>query len=401
VHRLAARLLAAGRAAALRKPAERAVGLFWDAELDTVAPRRPPGDPGPAFWEWFLLDCGLSGRRGPVAAAFADKASDLSAAEEQLLLDWLLTPWRPYEVTETLGSRGVLVKDLLAGTERHAGPLGVPAGLIRSDILVGRLVPTGRLWRPGMALLRLPGTARAELLAYLRTCYQMARPGRHVSVEDFVDGQPHLYHHFLLLRGPDIGGSTLGTVRLLPFAPRQAWLQGTDGAHIRAILDRQPGLECESVTDVEVRYRWVDGAAGLARGELAFGPAGVRITADTAEDLTHMQGELAAALQGLAGPAVESALPVASREPAGGVADGPAGARFLARMLDGWAETASPLLGDRTPEEYCRSQTGRQAVSAMLLDLEQRLVRQKRLGRAGGDVAHIRDRLGLPGGAPV
>jgi hypothetical protein len=87
----------------------------------------------------------------------------LSAREEQLLFALLLTPVRAFQVMEPPGPGGMLVKDVLTGAEAVSGCLGLPDGLIRSDACVGRLLPFGRLRRPGISLLRFPPGSQGEL----------------------------------------------------------------------------------------------------------------------------------------------------------------------------------------------------------------------------------------------
>jgi hypothetical protein len=287
------------------------------------------------------------------------------------------------------------VKDLLAGSECLMGPLGLPDGVIRSDICVGRIVPLGRLRRPGLSLLRLPPGSQAEMLAYLRATYRMARPGRHLSIEDFLDGGAHLYHQFFLDRGRELGGRAHRTCRWIAFAVGRAVYSGPETVRIRAALDRQPELERTGADEHGVRYVWIDSTQGLPRGTVLLGHDDVQTTADTREDLEKIKRFLESCLRGLIqltmeqqdSPA-EMSLPDASI--------GSTGAAFLRRVVAGWPETPTPVLGDRSPREACRSRTGQEEVTRLLLDLERDLARQKRIGRPWVETGMLWDALGLP-----
>ena len=395
--RLVARLLAFAGSPWIRELERRAAGIFTNSEQPLVPGKGPTAASSLSLLEWFLQD--YAPRRGeePLLGEFADGAQDLSPREEELLLASLLTPMRAWEVTEVLGLRGLMVKDLLVGAESHVGPLGLPNLPIRSDILICRLLPTGRVMRPGMSLTRLPGTSREEMLAYLRTAYQMARPARHVSLEDFLDGAAHLYHHFFLHRGRALGGRMHETARCMTYAPNRLTYQAVDTARIQAGLNRQSELELEDKTREEIRYAWLDLGRGVIRATLIVRPGTVEVCAETREDLAEAGRFVEDCLRGFIQPD-ESPPEAAGSQPPPPSAYTPGGLRgaaFLARFLDHWAERSSPLIGDRTPRAVCESRAGRQQVGALLLGLERDLARQRRLGRAWADLTPVREALNL------
>jgi hypothetical protein len=337
---------------------------------------------------------------GPLLAEFADAAVGLTPHEEALLFASLLAPVRAYEVTETLGPRAILVKDLLTGGERRVGPVGLDDPPICSDVVVCRLLPLGRLTRPGASLLVVPTVGREEMLAYLRTAYRLARPARHISLEDFLDSSAHLYHHFYLLRGRDLGGRVRETLRLVPFALGRVIYRGADVSRIRASLDRQPELEREAGTEDETRYAWVDLERAIVRATVLLRSGEVEVSADTQEDLADAVAFLETCLRGLTQPVQRpQAGPEASpAEVASRPRSMAPGTAFLRRILERWPDTPCPLLDDRTPREVCRSRGGRQRVAALLLGLERDFGRLKRLGRASADLTSVREQLHLAGG---
>ncbi len=229
---LLARLAAFAETPGIQHLEARAVRVFAsperseEARLDLRALRYPP------FTEWFLHDFVAPRRTGPLLGEFADQAEGLSLREEQVLLGMLLAPTRAYEVTETPSLRGMLVRDLLTGSECLIGPLGLPEGVIHSDICVCRLVPLGRLRRPGFSLLRMPPGSQAEMFAYLRATYRMARPGRHLSLEDYLDGGAHLYHQFFLNWGRQLGGRAHRTCRWVAASGGRAIYRGRETKRI-------------------------------------------------------------------------------------------------------------------------------------------------------------------------
>jgi hypothetical protein len=346
------------------------------------------------FLEWLLCDYAPSRRDGTLLGRLADEAAELPPSEASLLLALFVAPVRAYEVGEILGPQGVMLKDILGGSEHRAGPFGLPRELIRSDIVIGRFFHVGRLWRPGPTVMRLAAPARGELLAYVRTVYQMARPGRHVSLEDFLDGSPELYHHFFQLRGDSLAGREICTVRNEAYAPGRVRLEGTDSARIRAVLERQPDL-VPVASPAQGWYSWIRADDGVSRATVGQDERGVEIRADTRMDLAEASRILARALQGLVQGRPAEEVPAQTRStPVGGGAEEPAGTAFLRRTFASWAETTQPLLSDRTPAEACQSQAGRLEVAALLTRLERDLARHKRLGRAWVDLEPLRDSLG-------
>lgn len=395
--RLFSRLLAFASNPRLRRQEASAAAVFWNTQRPLQSGQGRATGESLRFLEWFLHD-DLSRRgSGPLLAEFADAAGGLDFWEEALAFASFLAPVRAYEVSETLGLCGFLAKDLLTGGEHAVGPLGLAEPPIRSDVMICRLVPMGRLTRLGASLLLLPAAGREELLAYLRATYRLARPARHVPLEDFLDGSAHLYHHFFLLRGRDLGGSARETLRLAAFAPCRMTYRATDVLRIRAGLDRQPELEREADSGDEVRYAWIDLHRAVIRTSVQVGPNGVQVRADTREDLAEARQFVEACLRGLIEPAGECA-----EESPGSAADdalrakaGVPGTAFLTRVLERWPDTPCPLLDNRTPREACRSRPGRQRVVTLLLDLERKLARLKRLGRAWADVTPLREGLNL------
>jgi hypothetical protein len=248
-----------------------------------------------------------------------------------------------------------------------------------------------------MSVTRLPATSREEMLAYLRTAYQMARPARHVSLEDFLDGAAHLYHHFFLHRGRALGGRTHETARCVTYAPDRLTYRAVETARIRAGLDRQSELELEGKTVEEIRYAWLDLGRAVIRATLVVRPGMVEVRAETREELAEAGRFVEDCLRGFIQPAESPPEAAASQPPppSAHTQGGLRGAAFLARFLDRWPERSSPLIGERTPRAACESRAGRQQVSALLLGLERDLARQRRLGRAWADLTPVREALNL------
>jgi len=402
LQRLLSRLLVFAEMPGVRRHEADAAAIFWN----TQRPLQPGKDQSAVkslrFLEFLLHDHAVGRGSGSLLNEFADAAGGLPPQEESLLLASLLAPVRAHEVMEMLGARSILLKDLLTGAERRVGPLGLADPPIRSDIVVCRLLPLGRLTRPGASYLVLPAAGREEMLVYLRTAYRLARPARHVSLEDFLDGAAHLYHHFFLLRGRDLGGRARETLRLVPFAPRRLTYRGTDLARVRAVLERQTNLERDAGTGEEACYAWVDPERAIVRATFLPRSGEVEVRADAPQDLADAAAFLETCLRGLIQPL--GGHPAGAHAADGGTASrspsGPPGTAFLSRVLDRWPDTASPLLNDRTPREACRSRGGRERVAAILLNLERDLARLKRLGRPSIDLAAVREQLHLTPSPP-
>ncbi|MGE5851202.1 MAG: SEC-C domain-containing protein [Candidatus Methylomirabilota bacterium] len=401
-HRLISRLVAFVARPRIHREENRAAGLFWNTERPLQPGKGQAAVENLRFLEWFLHDQPTPRGRGPLLGEFADTATGLCAREEALLLGLLLAPVRPFEVTESADPRGVLVvKDLLTGAERSIGPFGFSAPPIRSDVLICRLVGCGRLARPGAGLLILPAASREEVLAYVRTAYRMARPARHISLEDFLDTAAHLYHHYFLLRGKSQGGRVEETVRRASFAPGWRSYRGKDPARIRASLDRQMEMERQAGTGGEVRYAWIDPERAVTRATVSIRLDEIRVTADTGEDLTGAAHFLETCLRSLVefvgGETPESTD--VGRDATPRRASVAPGTAFFARVLDRWPDSPCPLLEDRTPREAAKSGTGRRQVADILLGLEREFDRLKRLGRAWADLTALREHLALPSAA--
>jgi hypothetical protein len=232
------------------------------------------------------------------------------------------------------------------------------------------------------------------MLAYLRATYRMARPGRHISIEDFLDGGAHLYHQFFLDRGRELGGRAHRTCRWIAFAPGRAVYSGPETARIRAALDRQPELERAEEDEYGVRYAWIDSTQGFPRGTVLLGHDEVHATAETGEDLGTIKRFLESCLRGLIQLTMEQQDSPAEM-PLLDTSIASTGAAFLRRVVARWPGTPTPVLGDRSPREACRSRTGQEEVARLLLDLEQDLARQKRIGRVGVETGMLWEALGL------
>jgi hypothetical protein len=397
LQRLYARLVAFSGTPRVGRLEDRAAAIFWNADEGARLGKGHGLRDSLGFLEWLLHDYAPRRGAGPLLAEYADAADDLSPQEEALLFAMLVAPVRAYEVSEVVGTRGLLLKDLVAGSEKLVGSLGLPEIQIHTDVLVCRLLPAGRTTRSGAGLVVLAGASRGELLEYLRTAYRLARPRRHVSLEDFLDGSPHLYQHYFLLRGRGLGGRAHETLRRMAYAPGLLTYRGTDTSRIQAGLRRQQELErCEGFED-EIRYVWVNLHQATARATIVVASGEVRVSAETREDLADARRFVETCLRGLLQPIGEqvAATPPSPRAVSSRRTTGPPGTAFLAKYLQGWPDAPSPFLDDRTPREACRTRAGRQRVTALLTDLERELARQKRLGRAWADVTPLRDDLGL------
>ena len=397
IQRLFSRLLVFAALPGIVQHEASGAAIFWNSPRPLQPGTGHATAESARFLEWFLHDYVPRGGSGSLLAEFADRATGLTREEETLLLASLLAPVRAYEVTESFGPRAILVKDLLTGTERKVGPLGLAEPAICSDVLICRLLPLGRLTRPGASYLAMPAVGREEMLAYLRTAYRFARPARHVSLEDFLDGSPHLYHHFFLHRGRGLGGRGWETLRRFAFAPGRALYRGADVSRIRASLDRHPELEPEAGGGQERRYVWVDPERAIARAVVLLHRSEVEVRAETQEDLAECMAFLETCLRGLTQPVERSQARIDSppAEAPSWPGSGAPGAAFFAHSLDRWPQTPSPLLDDRPPREVCRSHAGRERVMALLRDLEHDLNRLKRIGRSSVALTVLWERLGL------
>jgi len=135
----------------------------------------------------------------------------------------------------------------------------------------------------------------------------------------------------------------------------------------------------------------------VALGTVLVHPDEIEVSAETTEDLAKVTEFLEACLRGLvqrvAADAVSSET--AAAEPTVQQTSAPAGTAFIRRMLDCWPDVPCALQSDRTPREACRSKAGRGEVANALLGLERDMERQKRLGRAWGEVGPLWERLNL------
>ena len=112
--RLVARVLAFAETAEICREAEAAADLFWGAE-ETGRVRERAHD-HLRYLEWFLQDYAPGGGRGtPSGEVCGPGRRSACKLETQLLLGWLLSPVRAYEVTESPSVRGLTLKELLWG----------------------------------------------------------------------------------------------------------------------------------------------------------------------------------------------------------------------------------------------------------------------------------------------
>ncbi|MBI4537006.1 MAG: hypothetical protein HY712_03490 [candidate division NC10 bacterium] len=398
--RLLARLLAFAEAPEIRRAAEAAAGLFWGTEEPGAIRRRTGAEL--CFLEWFLQDYTPEGRSGTYLAAFADRVGELPWLEAQLLLGLLLAPMRVYEVAESPSERGLPLKDLLTGEERVLGPFGIGRQSIRSDLLVCRAVPFSRVARAGMGILRLPAGSREELSAYVRMAYRVSRSPRHVSLEDFLDGNPHLYHHFFLAQGGGTGAEAWQTVRGLRYAPGRLVYRVEDAARLRAALRRQSAILPEAPRERGEGYRWTDPQWGIVRARLVLAASEMTVWTETREDLAAAAEFVGRILQGLVRAVACEPGTVAPPPTWPGAPGAERGGRsFLRRALAAWPDVPLPALGERSPRQAAPLPALRRSVASLLGGLERDLARQKRLGRAWVDVSDLWGSLGIVELAPA
>jgi hypothetical protein len=397
--RLASRAFALAETPELLREEPRAAELFWAAE-------EGPGGSGRdthrlRFLEWFLTDYSPADGRGALLGELADRAADATPLETPILLGMLLAPVRAYQVAEGPGPRQVAVKDLLTGEEHSVATFGLGRLPIRSDILVCRLVPLGRMTRIGIGVIRLPAGCREELSAYLRMAYQVSRTPRHVSLEDFLDGAPHLYQHYFLSHGVPAGGAAWTTVRGASYAPGRAIYRVKDAERLRAALSRQAEIETETAGESEGRYLWIDPAWGTGRARLTLSADLFTVGADSREDLAEAAAFVAQVLHGtVEAVGLESDEEPMAESPTISSAE-PRGSRFLRRAIRQWPDAAAPALGGRSPRAAVVQADGRRQAAALLAGMERDLARLKRLGRGWVDVSGVWAALGIPELAPA
>ena len=174
--------------------------------------------------------------------------------------------------------------------------------------------------------------------------------------------------------------------------------RAVEAARIRAALARQSALERFEEGEGSGRYLWVDRMHAVALGTVLVQPDQIQASAETTEDLEELTEFLEACLRGLIQRVPSGAVPsgAPASEHVAQPTSGPAGTAFIRRMLDRWPDVPWAVLSERTPREACRSQAGREEVAHALLGLEREMARQKRLGRAWGEVGPLWEQVNLP-----
>jgi len=351
----------------------------------------PYTEESPAFWEWFLCDYAPPRRAGSVLASYADAEGDASVEEQAALRAVLFTPARPYQAIEAARSSGLVLKDVLSGSEATLGLPFVPAGTIPSDVVVSRAVPIGRFRRPLICWLVFPPSVQTDLVAYLRGAYRLLQTGRHVAIDDFADMHGDLYHAFLAQPGRE--ARVLATARLEPWAPAQVQYACSSVRRASAALDREPALERQlEDADADRRYVWWGGPAG-STGTVALRADVISASANTRRDLVQIRQLLETGLKGLITFIAEGPAP--PDVPSASDGQRPAGRAFLDRMLANWPDLELPALDGHSPRAACATTRGQHAVVRLLVDLERDLAHQKRIGRAWVDPSGLWETLGL------
>lgn len=194
-----------------------------------------------------------------------------------------------------------------------------------------------------------------------------------------------------------MGGRAHRTCRWVSFAPGHVRYHTIETARVRAALARQSALEPIEGAEGSGRYLWVDQVHAATLGTVRVHPDAIEVSAETTEDLEKLAEFLEACLRGLIHrvppDAVGRAAPTSA--PVGEASSAPAGTDFVRRMLDRWTDVPWAALSERTPREVCGTQASRAEVARALLGLERDMARQKRLGRAWGEVEPLWDRLNL------
>jgi hypothetical protein len=136
---------------------------------------------------------------------------------------------------------------------------------------------------------------------------------------------------------------------------------------------------------------------GVTLGTIVVREDELHARAETAEDLSQLSVFLEACLRGLVRrlPPDTDLVPTPTPQKDAATAGGVSGTTFVRRMLAAWADTPSPALSGQTPRAACLSEVGRDAVTGLLVDLERNMARQRRIGRAWGDVGPLWDALHL------
>jgi hypothetical protein len=142
---------------------------------------------------------------------------------------------------------------------------------------------------------------------------------------------------------------------------------------------------------------WIDPRLGVTRATLCLDTEGIQASAETREDLDTIKEFLETSLRGLIQPAgTPKDLAAAPPPDAAETKQDPAGTAFLRRVMARWSDTPLSALGDQSPREACGSPAGREAVAHLLVGLERDMARQKRIGRAWGEVEPLWEALALP-----
>ncbi len=172
--------------------------LFWDNRIPVPAFGSIRPHERSRFLDWYVFDY-RTGNRKRIAELFvAEKQSELSYLEQELIRDWVKTHVSVYELVNVTED-GLELQDVFTREARTAGWITSDEELPAGDLLMGRLLPLGGALRFAPGILALPSTAKDELLAFIEprfAAWQQARYG--ADWHDFLGEAGYQLNHFLI-----------------------------------------------------------------------------------------------------------------------------------------------------------------------------------------------------------
>jgi len=326
-----------------------------------------------------------------------EKADDLSRRDRELI-DAQRQSWIGFwEVRETVPGKSMILADLLSGEKRLVQEASGSRTLVARDVIMGRVVDFGDVSViDGMYPRALPPQEASSAVEFVRRTLNVKLP---IAVEELRDFDVSLLIVKVWKRAVELYDERLRT------PPR---LQNTDGDPIRLTVDRYqfaPGDRAAIETAVgalkgacsieedddgtrsipfiksgnKVHEDWENTAIGVA----VTSENELRIETNSTRRANGLQKLIEKACRGLItghartqtdaaemfASARNRATPPAPREPMDEEIQAVIRDQKI-RHYENWMKTSVPALGGKTPKQAVRSARGREALNALLKDIE-------------------------------
>ncbi|MCI0613712.1 SEC-C domain-containing protein [bacterium] len=411
---------------------KKAVAIFFSKSIEDLNEIKKNPNLYGRFLEWYIHDFVLTSGTTIIREFYKNYSAILPSSEKELLQDWIERHLSWYEVVDCIPEKAeIRLKDLFTAEECLIRDVSASRGLVKWDLIAGRVVKVGDHLRLLGSLVIVPPNKRDVVLEFFNERWnEYKQETGDESWKSFMSAEGYLIQDFAQqMKAAPL--PELFTPEGHPVLFCKAHFQLEDMEKVQHRLKEHEDFLCTSA-DYPIQFIWVDRGklenlipnvkrekSGLiihgelinkteAEGIRTLGSITLRKDGLILETISRARLDAGKRrLEEICGKLIRFRIDVLQdvdnvmkeKRSEKNEIDVPEAnevmMKVLAKKMENWLHESIPALDGKTPLEMVKTAEGKERVETLIKEFENKEERKRRKGQPFVDVNILRERLGL------